>query len=182
MAFDRRKLLEIFDVLGKSLTTPTTICLIGSSPGIASGQPERQTPDMDVWRDQSKYDDTAFRKACEDAGMLFDPRGEVDPDAIYVQVIRRGVVNLPKEFDVEVVGEFGNLRVVMPAPNLLVAAKLVRGSPRDVEDAVWWMQERALKTEDIREAIGHLPDPSQREAASENIVLVGLIDSTWSPT
>ncbi|MFT3940298.1 DUF6036 family nucleotidyltransferase [Rhodopseudomonas sp.] len=181
MGFDRTKLLAIFDKLGSTLTKPTTICIIGSAPGIASGQPERQTGDMDVWRDQSRYDDTAFRIACEEAGVLFDPRGEINPESVYVQVIRKGVVNLPKEFDVEILGDFGNLRVVMPDPSLLVAAKLVRGSPRDIQDAVWWMQERALRTNDIRDAIGHLPDPIQREAAGENIVLVGLIDSTWSP-
>lgn len=181
MGFDRVKLPEIFDTLGRTLAKPTTICIIGSSPGIASGQPERQTPDMDVWREQPNYDEAAFRKACDDAGVLFDPRGEVDPESVYVRIIRKGVVNLPRDFDVEVVGDFGNLRVVMPDPSLLVASKLVRGSARDVEDALWWMQERSLKSDDIRDAIGHLPDPMQREAANENIVLVGLIDSTWSP-
>ena len=91
MGFDRKRLLEIFDALGGALTKPTTVCLIGSSPGIASGQPDRQTPDIDVWRGQSSYDETAFRKACEDAGILFDPRGEqLDPEAIYVQIIRKG--------------------------------------------------------------------------------------------
>jgi hypothetical protein len=178
MGFDRKRLLEIFDALGGALTKPTTVCLIGSSPGIASGQPDRQTPDIDVWRGQSSYDETAFRKACEDAGILFDPRGEqLDPEAIYVQIIRKGLVNLPADFAVEVVGEFGNLRVVMPDPSLLVAAKLVRGTPRDVEDAAWWMRERALRADDIREAIGALPDPIQRETASENVVLVELVAS-----
>jgi|ERR1700733_6443724 hypothetical protein len=178
MGFDRKRLLEIFDALGGALTKPTTVCLIGSSPGIASGQPDRQTPDIDVWRGQSSYDETAFRKACEDAGILFDPRGEqLDPEAIYVQIIRKGLVNLPADFAVEVVGEFGNLRVVMPDPSLLVAAKLVRGTPRDVEDAAWWMRERALRADDIREAIGALPDPVQRENASENVVLVELVGS-----
>lgn len=178
MGFDRNRLLEIFDALGGALTKPTTVCLIGSSPGIASGQSDRQTPDIDVWRGQSSYDETALRKACEDVGILFDPRGEqLDPEAIYVQIIRKGLVNLPADFAVEVVGEFGNLRVVMPDPSLLVAAKLVRGTPRDVEDAAWWMRERALRADDIREAIGALPDPVQRETASENVVLVELVGS-----
>jgi hypothetical protein len=49
MGFDRRRLMEIFEALGDTLAKPTTaICVIGSSPGIASGQPERQTPDIDV--------------------------------------------------------------------------------------------------------------------------------------
>ena len=114
---------------------------------------------------------------------MFDPRGEhLDPGAIYVQVVRKGVVDLPSDFDVEVVGEFANLRVVMPAPNLLVAAKLARGTPRDVEDAAWWMMERALTADDIRAAIVALPNPIQRETASENIVLVELVSPKRSLT
>jgi hypothetical protein len=176
MGFDRKGLLDIFETLGRTIPKPTTICVIGSSPAIASGQPDRQTPDIDIWRQESSYDETAFRKACEDAGILFDPRGEhLDPEAIYVQVIRKGIVDLPPNFDVEVVGEFGNLRVVMPSPSLLVAAKLARGNARDVEDATWWMMERALTSDDIRTAIGSLPNPIQRETASENMVLVELV-------
>lgn len=75
--------------------------------------------------------------------MLFDPRGEhLDPEDIYVQVVRKGIVNLPSGFEMELVGEYGNLRVVMPDPSLLIASKLARGTPRDVEDAAWWMRER----------------------------------------
>lgn len=182
MGFDRKRLMEIFEALGGTLAKPTTICVIGSSPGIASGQPERQTPDIDVWRQESSYDESAFRRACEQAGVLFDPRGEhLDPEEIYVQVVRKGIVNLPPGFEVELVGEFGNLRVVMPDPSLLVAAKLARGTPRDVEDAAWWMRERALTADDIRRAIGALPDPIQRETASENVVLVELVGSERSP-
>jgi hypothetical protein len=182
MGFDRKRLMEIFEALGGALAKPTTICVIGSSPGIALGQPERQTPDIDVWRQESSYDESAFQKACEQAGVLFDPRGEhLDPDVIYVQVIRKGIVNLPPGFGVELVGEFGSLRVVMPDPSLLVAAKLARGTPRDVEDAAWWMRERALTADDIRRSIGALPDPVQRETASENVVLVELVGSERRP-
>ncbi len=63
----------------------------------------------------------------------------------------------------------------MPEPALLSAAKLVRGDPRDVEDVAWWVRERALDLDQIRAAIGSLPDAAQREAASENIFLVELV-------
>jgi hypothetical protein len=183
MGFDRKVLLDIFETLGRTIPKPTTICVIGSSPAIASGQPDRQTPDIDIWRQESSYDETAFRKACEDAGILFDPRGEhLDPEAIYVQIVRKGVVDLPPDFDVEVLGEFGNLRVVMPAPSLLVAAKLARGTPRDIEDAAWWMMEKALTSDDIRAAIAKLPNQIQRETASENVALVELVSSKRSLT
>jgi len=44
--------------LGQKLAKPATICLIGSSPGIVSGQPDRQSADIDIWRQSSVYDET----------------------------------------------------------------------------------------------------------------------------
>jgi hypothetical protein len=82
MPIDRTRLLRILDELGRRLTGPATICLIGSSPGIAAGQPDRQSMDIDIWRPRSTFDDTEFRRACADAGLLFDPKGELDPDAV----------------------------------------------------------------------------------------------------
>jgi hypothetical protein len=175
MTIDRERLRSIFDALGQKLTKPTIICVIGSSPGIASGQPDRQSSDIDVWRQRSVYDETELRRACQELGLLFDPRGELDPDAIYIQVVQPGIVKLPPDFQVEVLGQYGVLTVVMPAPALLSAAKLVRGDPRDVEDVAWWVKERAMSLDEIRAAIGSLPDASQREAANENIVLVELV-------
>lgn len=175
MPIDRQRLVDIFGTLGAGLTKPTTICLIGSSPGIVSGQPDRQSLDIDVWRQQSNYDETEFRRACSEIGLLFDPRGELAPDAVYIQIVRPGTVRMPETFDVEVLGQFGNLTVVMPTPALLSAAKLARGEPRDIEDVVWWAKERALSIDEIQAAVGKLPDPHQREKASENMVLVEVI-------
>lgn len=175
MSIDRSRLIGLFDALGQKLAAPTTICLIGSAPGIALGQPERQSFDIDVWRQQSAYDDSAFRKACEELGLLFDPREQLPPDVIYVQVVRPGAVKLPAQFDVEEIGRFGNLTVVMPDPALLSAAKLVRGEPRDLEDVVWWTKERGLSLDEIRTAVNSLPDPFQRQAAAENIILIELV-------
>ena len=102
------------------------------SPGIVSGQPDRQSDDIGVWRQRSAYDETEFRRACRELGLFFDPKGELDPDAIHVQIVQLGIVKLPQEFRVEILGQYGNLTVAMPEPVLLSAAKLVRDDPRDV--------------------------------------------------
>src|ERR1700730_360693 len=174
MTIDRARLVRIFAELGQRLASPAMICVIGSTPGMVLGQPDRQSQDIDVWEPHSQYDETQFRRACEELGLLYDPRSELDPDAIYVQIVRPGLVNLPQDFKVEVIGKYGALTVAMPEPALLSAAKLVRGDPRDIEDVAWWMK-GALSVDEIRAAIGSLPDPSQREAANENIVLVELV-------
>jgi len=106
---------------------------------------------------------------------LYDPKDELDPDAVYVQIVQPGIVKLPQDFKVEILGQYGKLTVAMPDPALLSAAKLVRGDPRDIEDVAWWVKERALDLDEIRAAIGSLPDATQREAARENIFLVELV-------
>jgi hypothetical protein len=136
---------------------PTTICLIGSSPCILRGQPDRQSADIDIWRPASAYDETDLRRACQELGILFDSKGELDPDAIYLQVVAPGIVKLPEDLPVDILGQYGALTVATPAPALLSAAKLARGEPRDVEDVAWWIKEQALDLSDIRAAIGYNP-------------------------
>jgi hypothetical protein len=174
MTIDRERLARIFDELGQKLTIPTTICVIGSSPGIISGQPDRQSRDIDVWRQRSVYDEADLRRACQQVGLLFDPKDQLEPDAVYIQIIQPGPVKLPLDFTAEVLGQYGILTVIMPQPALLSAAKLVRGDPRDIEDIAWWTKERALDLNEIRASVNSLPDASHRKAASENIVLVEL--------
>jgi hypothetical protein len=182
MTIDRDRLIRIFDELGQKLAQPATICVIGSSPAIAMGQPERQSLDIDVWRPRSVFDETEFRRACEELGLLFDPRGELDPDAIYVQIVQPGIVKLPLDFNFEILGQYGKLTVAMPEPALLSASKLVRGEPRDIEDVAWWVKQRALNLDEIRTAVASLPDASQRETANENMVLVELVVAERKPT
>jgi uncharacterized nucleotidyltransferase DUF6036 len=144
MTIDRDRLVRIFDELGQRLAAPATICIIGSTPGIVLGQPDRQSQDIDVWRPHSQYDET--RRACEELGLLYDPRSELDPDAVYVQIVRPGLINLPQDFKIEILGEYGALTVAMPEPALLPATKLVRGDPRDIEDVAWWMKEGWMRS------------------------------------
>jgi hypothetical protein len=175
MPLDTNSLPEVLKRLGEALVRPATLCLIGSTPGIATGQRDRQTPDLNVWNPGSDYDAGDLGEACRKVGVLFDPKGEIDPDQIYVQVIRPGIVRLPKDFDPEVIARFGQLTVAMPPPELLTAAKLVRGSEVDIEDVVWWVRQRGLDLSDIQLAIDALPDANDRETATENIVYVQLV-------
>lgn len=175
MAIDAEAATNIFTRLGEALRKPTLLCLIGSTPGIASGQPERQTPDMDVWFSASIYDVGDLSRACGETGILFDPRGDVDPEQVYIQVVRPGIVRLPAEFTPEVIGRFGNLTIAMPPPEYLSAAKLVRGSEVDIEDVVWWVRQRGLDASDIEHAIEKFPNPLDREAALANMAFVQLV-------
>lgn len=175
MSFERKKLEQLFQQLGNELLRPATLCLFGSAPSILLGQPERKTQDIDVWQPSSSFDAGDLSRACAKIGVLYDPTGEVDPDVVYVQIVRPGVVALPRDFETEVLARYGKLTVVIPAPTILTAAKLVRGHERDLGDIAWWVLHRRLQMREIAEVINRFPDPRHREAARENLVFVQLI-------
>lgn len=140
-----------------------------------SGQPERQTPDIDVWFPQSDFDVGDLKRACERSGLIYDPKDELGPDDIYLQIVRPGLIALPSEFMVEIIGRYGNLTLVMPVPELIVASKLARGSDSDIEDAVWWVRGRDLTDLQISTAIDRLATSTSRNAARENFILIQLV-------
>jgi hypothetical protein len=176
---DKSTIEALLMKLGSQLSKPTTLCVIGSTASIVVGQPSRQTPDIDVWFPRSSFDIGDLKRACEEVGLIYDPKGEVDPDAIYLQVVRPGMVSLPPAFEHEVLGHYGNLTLVMPPPALIVAAKLVRASDTDIEDAAWWVRGRDLTEEQIVAAIESIPSLNNREAARENLVLIQLMSSNY---
>ncbi len=111
MALDKVKIEKVFQDVGRELSTPTTLCIFGSSPAIFCGQQSRQTQDIDIWHASSVYDGGDLSKACSQAGVLYDPKGEIDPDSIYFQIVRPGIVALPAKFETENLAQFGNLKL-----------------------------------------------------------------------
>ncbi len=177
MALDRIKIEEIFQNLGRELVNPTTLCIFGSSPAIFCGQQSRQTQDIDVWHENSVYDGGDLSGACSRIGLLYDPKEEIDPDIIYLQIVRQGIVSLPKNFETEFLAQFGKLKLVMPTPAVLTAAKLVRAYENDINDVVWWMRHSNIQEQQIDHAISQFPNRSHREAAKENMVFVHLVSA-----
>jgi len=177
MPIDRARVLAIFEALGSKLSQPTTLCLIGSTPAIMLGQDERQTHDIDVWQPGSDYDSGELARACQEIGVLFDPKGELDPEAVYLQIVRPGTVSLPPAIGIEAIARFGKLTVAIPPPAIIVASKLTRATERDIEDVVWWVRQRALEPDAVEEAIGMLPRTVDREAARDNMIIVRLVTS-----
>ncbi|MEY4576914.1 MAG: hypothetical protein RL701_1617 [Pseudomonadota bacterium] len=175
MALDRNKLEEVFQKLGSALYEPATLCIFGSTPGILLGQPSRQTQDVDVWHAQSTYDAGDLSRACTLTGVLYDPKGEVQPDAVYLQIVRPGIVALPQGFETESIARYGKLTVVMPAPVVLSAAKLVRANENDLGDIVWWVRQRSISLQQLEQSIARLPNQRQQETALENLVFVRLV-------
>ncbi len=176
MALKRDQLFEVFERIGAALQRPATLCLIGSAPAILAGQPERQTTDIDVWRPHSLYDEGDLARACRAADVLFDPKGEIDPDTVYLQIVTPGIVALPPGFEREELGKFGNLTIVMPPPEVIAASKTLRFSDVDLADIVWWFKARALQMKNVEAEVRKLKKPkSELEDAAANLTVVQVL-------
>lgn len=160
--------------VGEHLKHPTRLVLIGSSVGMFYGQVGRMTEDVDVWSPKSKVDLGDIAQACEKAGIHFDPRGyDLPRDGLYLQMVTPGVVHVGKWKSEETMFSSGNLQVVHPPAENIIASKLVRCEAYDLDDIVFLMGRLQVSLEAVRGAISTLSGAA-RETAEENLVLLEL--------
>ena len=164
------------------LTSPGTICVIGSAATILMGQTARQTDDIDVWADASQIALRALQQACESAGVTFDPK-DAFPVLPYIQIVHPGIVAVPG-FNPGARTWFGEaermvwsgrmLSVTVPPARSIIASKLLRASDSDLEDCIWLMVSHAVAVEDIKRAIAALPN-TVRQDAKDNFLLLTVM-------
>ena len=150
------------------------LTLVGSAAGILAGQPGRTSIDLDVWKPTSRYEFPALKKAVEEAGLLFDPKSTLEPDTPYLQVVEPGVAEMGRFETTEAVEQFGALRLERPPAANLIAAKLLRAEPRDLEDIAFLMARYRPARQDIEQAVNTMPR-RPREKATENLVYLSAM-------
>lgn len=179
---DVSKLRDVFARMDLALDEPATLCLIGSGATILMGQPHRMTEDLDAWARASRFREDKVRRAAEAAGLTWDPRDEF-PAAPYVQVVHPGIVQVPgwdaekREWlgkPEEVAWQGEKLTVTLPPAECIIASKLVRGDPRDLEDCLWLMAARAVDAKTVVSAVRRLPSQA-REQAQDNLGILNLM-------
>ena len=142
----------------------------------------RQTQDIDIWRPASIINDRELKKISTAVGIDYDPK-ELEPNKIYLQVIQPGIVQLPPYSDnqwatgetSEILWSGNNLTIIAPPPSIIVAAKLVRAEDRDIDDSIYLIESKDIKTAQILNAISKIPDQHDRETARENFTLLRVI-------
>lgn len=160
--------------VGEHLKKPTRLVLIGSSVGMWYGQPGRMTEDIDVWSPKSDVDLADIAQACDKAGIHFDPiEYDAPRDGLYLQMVRPGIVHVGKWKSEESMFRSGNLEVAHPPAENIIASKLVRAEPHDLDDIVYLMNRLQVSLACIRVAVATLPE-LPRSFAEENMVLLEL--------
>ncbi|MGD0262925.1 MAG: hypothetical protein ABSD29_24435 [Verrucomicrobiota bacterium] len=150
------------------------LTLVGSAAGIFAGQPGRTSIDLDVWKPKSRYQFQALKKAVEEAGLLFDPKSTLEPDTPYIQLVEPGIAETGKFENTETLEQFGALHLERPPIANLIAAKLVRAEPRDLEDIAFLMSRYRPVRQDIEQAVNTMPRQA-REKATENLVYLNTM-------
>lgn len=185
MALDARELKRLLSDIDAKLTSPGTICVIGSAATILMGQPARQTDDIDVWAAASEIAFDALQAASESAGVTFDPK-DAFPRVPYIQIVQSGIVQVPG-FNPDARTWLGvkkrtvwsgrMLTVTVPPAHSIIASKLLRANARDLEDCIWLMVSHAVAAADIRRAIGALPNTVRADAKANFILLTVMQQS-----
>ncbi|MGO8676721.1 MAG: hypothetical protein ACLQVX_12720 [Limisphaerales bacterium] len=173
----RDEWLEKLTLVDQSLRRQgATACLtlVGSAAGIFAGQPGRTSIDLDIWKPKSRYEFQALKRAVEEAGLLFDPKSTLEPDTPYVQLVEPGVAQTGQFETTETLEQFGALCLERPPIANLVAAKLVRAEPRDLEDIAFLMARYRPARPDIVHAVSTMPRQA-RETATENLVYLSAM-------
>jgi hypothetical protein len=135
--------------------------------------PGRSSRDLDVWQPASDFDRLELKRAVESAGLLFDPRDQLDPDRPYVQIITPGP-SQTASFTPVLWAKMGRLHIYLPPWPNLIASKLARGDERDVEDVLFLAGRHRVTDEQVRACAEQMPEPA-REQVLENLVYLQIL-------
>jgi hypothetical protein len=169
--YDRERWIRALEEIAAALGSegePVEICLIGSAACILGGMDGRTSRDLDVWSPNSNYDEMELRRAVDRAGLMFDPKSELEPDTAYIQIVEPGIVQLG-DFQSVLAKRMGRLRLTRPPYENLVASKLVRAELKDIQDIQFMLQSYRISKESISAAVRSLPRPA-RDTAMENMI------------
>ena len=149
------------------------LCLIGSAACLFGGMDGRTSGDLDVWKPGSDFDRRELQLAAEQVGLLFDPKQTLESGRPYLQLVEPGISQVG-DFQPVFVERIGRLQLFRPPIENLVAAKLVRASPKDLGDIQFLISRYRPSLDRIREVIVHFPEPAKGRAV-ENLVYLDVL-------
>jgi hypothetical protein len=170
--------MAVLERLAKALPTegpPLRLCLIGSAACLFGGMEGRTSADLDIWKPASDYDRLELSAATEAAGLLFDPKTTLEPDTPYLQLVEPGLTQLG-DFVPVFVERLGRLHLYRPPVENLIAAKLIRAEPKDLEDIAFLISRHRPRLEHVRRIAAAFDQPA-RERAVENLVYLDVLKS-----
>jgi hypothetical protein len=167
-------LTDVAQALGKD-GPPLRLCLIGSAACLFGGMEGRTSSDLDIWKPASDYDRRELQDAAVKAGLLFDPKQTLEPDRPYLQLVEPGLTQLG-EFEPVFIERIGRLHLFRPPVENLIAAKLIRAEPKDLDDIRFLVSRHRPDLNRVREIAARFHSPA-RERATENLVYLDVLET-----
>jgi hypothetical protein len=164
---------EKLRAIASHLAHPASLCLIGAAPGMFSSQP-RISMDLDVWNEGSSFFYSDLKQAVEKAGILFDPKSEMAPETPYIQIVQPGIVHIGDYKETQTMLRETGLTVVRPPVENIIASKLLRAGPKDIEDIIYLRRHFDVSRERIEKIIETFPAGIIRETARENSIYLEI--------
>lgn len=169
--YDREQWLLMLERIAAALGNdgpPVRLCLIGSAACLLGNMPERASHDLDVWKPASKYAIAELRNAVETAGLLFNPKDFLEPDAPYLQIVEPGIVQVGK-FEPVHMETLGRLELYRPPIENIIASKLARASDKDILDILYLIKNHQPDISLVRRIVASFP-AATRMLATENLI------------
>lgn len=167
-------LADLAGALGEA-GSPVRLCLIGSAACLFSGMEGRTSADLDIWKPASDYDRRELKVAAEKIGLLFDPKGTLEPERPYLQIIEPGLTQLGV-FQPVILERMGRLHLFRPPVENLIAAKLIRAEPKDLGDIRFLVSRYRPDLQRVRGIVAEF-NPQARERATENLVYLDVLEA-----
>ena len=158
---DAKRLREIFEQLDAALTTPTVLHVRGGAALLGFGFEGRVTVDIDVLP-SSSFVEQDLRRACEAAGLLFNPEDKDFAPGDYLETVPEETLVLPvpsKERPYNSIFRGHRLTVCTPPAADVIVGKLKRLEPEDLADVHFLVARFGIDEAAIREAFSRLPGP-----------------------
>jgi hypothetical protein len=155
---DATELREIFERLDAALEQPTELLIRGGAAVLAHGFERRVTIDIDVLP-TSRFVEADLRRACEEAGIGFNPADKDFTERDYIEVVPEETLVLPvpsPERGYNTVFRGSRLTVRTPPAADLVVGKLKRLEAEDVDDVRFLVDRFRLTKDDVAEAFSRL--------------------------
>lgn len=162
---DGARLREILERLDQALGVDTVLDLHGGAAVLLLGMPERTTLDIDVLP-FSRFEHGSLRRACQEAGVLFEPLDAEDLEKEYLEIIPTSTLVLPEpdpESRYDTVFHGKRLTVRTPPPADLVIGKLRRLEPDDLSDIAFLVGRFSLCKVDLESAFARLSARLRRD-------------------
>jgi hypothetical protein len=176
VGFNGEEWMDVLAALSRHLPPdgpPVSLCLIGSAACLFAGMPGRTSMDLDIWKPESHYDRLELMSAARSAGLAFDPKETLEPDTPYLQVVEPGLAEVGPFVPV-LVDRLGRLEVFRAPPVNLIAGKLIRSEPKDLDDIRFLLARYPVGRDDVLSVIGQF-SRENRMKALENAVYLEVL-------